>query len=408
MTSPVGTPKLSTEEVARKRAEHHEYVRRFNARFGHVKTESLGRRIAREGFDESPFFRRLQKRLALSAVIDAKFVLDMLRGEVLGKPSSFWELVQSGVVTCWAPTGLERDLNGKFQMLAEKLGRPVDSIRIAWEQKIAKHIHIAASHEHPEVTAALARLTKRDPHDVDYPGLVLLLGADACLTMDKDIIEDGGVTTRSLGDVIRIVHTHDRGRVAMSLHFQTAEVLSIVLGVGGEALKEGWLGLKALAKAIPEKVLVGLGLGIGAFLFFDTTREWLLKRIAPFRAGFGVHWDRFKQAAQEAWKFLHPIIDDVMRANEEAEALVDAMPKRPRKIHRIARSVRECVVTCLKNARRGMAVDEVVRTMFPRLYFCEIEMLRRQIYGILRSHPEIRRVKRGIYRYVHRFRLPSS
>ncbi len=407
MTSPVGTPELTPEEVAKKRAEHKEYVRRFNNRFGHVKTENLGRQIVREGFDESPFFRRLQKRLAFSAVIDAKFVLDVLRADVLGKPSSFWELVQSGVVTCWAPTGLERDLTGKFEMLAEKLGRPVDTIRIAWEQKIAKHIHIAASHEHPEVTAALVRLAKRDPFDVEYPGLVLLLGADACLTMDKDIIQEGGVTTRTIGDVIRIVHTHDRGRVAMSFQFQTIEVLSIALGVGGEALKEGWLGLKALAKAIPEEVLVGIGLGIGALVYFDTTRGWLLKRIAPLRARFGVHWDRFKQAAQEAWEFLQPIIEDVMRATKEAETLAESMPQRPRKIHRIARSVRDGVVSCLKDAGRGMTVQEVVRAMFPRLYFCEIEVLRQQIYGILKSHPEICRVRRGLYRHSRRSSAPS-
>src|ERR1043165_8564411 len=116
---------LNPEELEKKKAEYREYASRFETHFGHVEPTGLATQIERQGFDDSPVFSRLKERLSLSTVIDASSILTVMRGVVTGKQSAFWDLVRCGTITCWAPVQLEKDLQGKFEEISEKLGIPL-------------------------------------------------------------------------------------------------------------------------------------------------------------------------------------------------------------------------------------------------------------------------------------------
>lgn len=394
-------PALSRAELERKKADHREFRARFDRQFGNIDTRTLDEQIERGGLNQSPFFARLKSRLALSAVIDACYVLDLLRGAVRGTPSAFWDLVRSQVITCWAPIELETDLEGKFELLASQLGVPIERVKLAWERDVAPLIHIASGHETPEVASAIKRLIARDPKDTGYPGLLITIGADAVLTKDKDLKEDGGVTTWTFGDAIRMIGTHDRGRIALQVQFHTASALLVAFAVGAGAAKEAAQGIDKLLRGVPEKVWLGIGLGIASLMLFDAPRRWVQDRLTDLRRQFGSYWEAFSEAAIQAWQFLGPVIEDVYRATSEAEVQTKVLAKRPKRFGRIPEPLRTRVLQSLGSCPQGLSLDEVLEAAFPRLHVCDTAVLRRQVYRLLVSHPGVARVARGRFALAH-------
>lgn len=395
-----GAAAASPEELQRRRVEHREFVARFERRLGKVDTSTLAREIEREGFDKSPFFARLKSRLTLSAVLDACYVLDLIRGAVRKTPSAFWDLVTSRLITCWAPVDLETDLEGKFELLAGQLGVPINDVELAWARDIAPFIHIAAGHETPEVTAAVEVLARRDPKDVGYPGLLLTIGADAILTKDNDLREDGGVTTWSFGDAIRMVATHDRGRTALQVQFQTALAFMVGFTILGGATKEAARGLGKLLKFIPAEAWVGVGVGVAALMMFETPRRWVTTHLVDLKRKAGTHWDVFTAVALRAWEVMGPVIEDIHRATSEAEAISEQLPRPPRRLGRIPSSLRERVLSALPVRPKGLTATEVLRTAFPRLCACDVAVLRQQVYRLLEGQPGIVRTSRGHFAWI--------
>jgi hypothetical protein len=245
------------------------------------------------------------------------------------------------------------------------------------------------------VTAALKNLAARDPEDVDYPGLLLTIGADAVLTKDQDILQHGGVATWAFGDAIRMVGTHDRGRLALQIHFQTAQALTVALAIGFGAAKEIWEGLGKIMKQVPAEIWLGIGLGAGALLGFETPRRWVFDRLTRLKGRFGYHGAAFAAAAKKAWDVLFPVLEDLFRAMDEAEALSQSLPPRRRTFGRIPTALRERVLQSLSGRAKGMTLEEVVGAMVPSLVDCEIGTLRRQVYRVLSGDERIRRISRG-------------
>jgi hypothetical protein len=393
----------SPDEIKKLKAEHSEYVQRFDATLGKVRPDQFRTRFqAREL--EDPAWERLLKRLTLSSVLDACCVLDILRGCLRGTPSTFWDLVRAGTITCWAPPGLERDLKGKFDMLASQLSLPISTVEDAWRLQVAQHIHIAAGQESAEVSAAIRCLADRDPHDIEYPLLTVVLGADALLTKDRDLLSNPTVTTTSFGEMIRVARTHERGRIALHLQFRTAETLSIVFAIGFGASKE----LLGALRAIPLKVWLGIGAGVGCIMICDPLRNWLVRKVQPFRARLWNAWQSFVDEAANAWKNAQPVFEDLFRASNELAEVTDAYPRRPRKPARLSNTFRSTVLSVVGATKNGMTADEVLGALYPQLKHCKVDVLRGQIYRILSSHPDLERHGKGRYRLLRTRKRKAS
>lgn len=394
-------PPLTSEQIEQKKREHRKYVERFEQQFGDIDTKRLATQMDREGFSEDSILAKLKDRLSISAVIDACCVLDLIFGIVKGKPSPFWEMVKTGLITCWAPVQLEDDLAGKFEALATKLGVRLERVEMAWYYDVAPHIRVACGHETPEVTAAIHKLAARDPKDVEYPGLMLTLGADVILTRDRHMRDDDQFTTMTFGDAIRMVKTHDRGRVALQVQFQTAEALMVFMHIGTGAAKEVASGMLKLLKRIPVEVWVGLGTGLGAIasilMLFEKPRNWFLRQIAAAKAQLGKYWDSFSSAAIKVFEFLAPIVQDLMRASNDAMEQAKASPKREKQFGRIPTTLRDRIVACLRNQGTPMALPEIMERAFPLISSCDVSVLRRQVYRLMRKDPNIVRSSRGRY-----------
>lgn len=80
-----------------------------------------------------------------------------------------------------------------------------------------------------------------------------------------------------------MVGPHDRGRLALQVHFETAEALTVALVIVFGAAKEILEGLGKFLEQVPAEIWLGIALGAGALFGFETVEGDKLRSCIPFR-----------------------------------------------------------------------------------------------------------------------------
>lgn len=251
----------------------------------------------------------IKEFVRLEFIIDANLVLQDIRYlltkiNASNARTGFLELLESGVIGCYAPSFLETEIAEKVPVLANKYNFSRQDGFALWE-RFSKHIEFVDVGG-PEAAPCDAR----DPKDWPYVELHNKL-KHPVVTKDKDIAGMGAVTAKFT--IIASLRDYARESAnAMSIIVYGGLAISIPSAVLSKSFSFlcSWVGEKI--DMTPKWVWVVAVLFVGAFLIYPKNRAWLRSKISAMAGS----------TKDAALSFLE-VIEPVYKSFENSRALAE-------------------------------------------------------------------------------------
>jgi len=234
--------------------------------------------------------------LELVLIVDANIIFQ--EGLSLAKKgkSSLISISKSPFCRLLGPTWLLKELDKKIPIVAKENGVNERDLREAINE-IIKNINIVEVRNENVYRLAASILGGRDPEgkDVPYVALYLTVKSNGILTADEDIAAQSTIKTwNKVGFAGKIVSSFERGSISFlilgkglpivlaALYEVTIAVLcglwNVVKVIGNAVLSITASGVAALS-ALPDWVILAIGIVAVVVAFRKEAQEWLIKNI---------------------------------------------------------------------------------------------------------------------------------
>lgn len=194
------------------------------------------------------------------------------------------EVLDSGVITAYAPEQLRQEVESKIPILAAEKKLSEEALWGEWRSIEARIVFkTVRNHSAPKGT--------RDVKDLPFVRLAKRIGALGILTHDRDIPAMGGRTLSTA--TLKTFRDYARAKAAavgafLSMVFWTVLVITVI----GPILMFVWSGIVWLSRKIGWVGVLALALSVALIIYLsDDLRCWFKEKYQRFRGWFSAGWD---------------------------------------------------------------------------------------------------------------------
>lgn len=194
------------------------------------------------------------------------------------------EVLDSGVITAYAPEQLRQEVESKIPVLAAAKSIPEEALWTEWRDIESRIVfQTVRNHRAPKGT--------RDVKDLPFIRLAKRIGALGILTHDRDIPAMGGRTLSTA--TLKKFRDYARAKAAavgafLSMVFWTVLVITLI----GPLLMVAWRGLVWLSRKIGWVGVLALMIGVALIIYLsDDLRGWFKEKYQRFKGWFSAGWD---------------------------------------------------------------------------------------------------------------------